>query len=127
VVDCGYIRSNAYDAAKRLLSLKERPTAFFCHDDNMALGAREAILQEGLKIPEDIALMGFDNIDTASLTGIDLTTIINNTSEMGEMGTGILIDKIEGATHDMVSKIVLEAKLVIRKSCGYHNLHGYAR
>lgn len=126
VVDCGYVRSNAYEAAKQLLGMKDRPTAFFCHDDNMALGVREAILGEGLKIPKDIALMGFDDIDTASLTGIDLTTISHNTCDMGEIGTRILIDKIEGATRDMVSKIVLEVKLVIRKSCGYY-LHGYVR
>ena len=127
VVDCGFVRSNAFEAAKQLLvGRKNRPTAFFCHDDNMALGVREAILGEGLKIAQDIALVGFDDIDIASLIGIDLTTISHKTSVMGEIGTGILIDKIEGTTHDMVSKIVLEAKLVIRKSCGYY-LHGYVR
>ncbi len=126
VVDCEYIRKKAYETARDLLAMKNYPTAFFCHDDNMALGAREAILEKGLRIPEDIALMGFDNIDTASLTGIDLTTIAHNTVDMGEMGTRILIDKIERATHDMVSKVVLEVKLVIRKSCGYR-LDGYVR
>ncbi|MEJ2589716.1 MAG: LacI family DNA-binding transcriptional regulator [Deltaproteobacteria bacterium] len=127
VVDCGYIRDRACKAAEQLLALESRPTAFFCHDDNMALGVREAILRAGLRIPEDVALMGFDDIDTGALNGIDLTTITNNTAEMGEVGTRILIDKIEGTTHDMVSKIVLEAKLVIRKSCGYEHSHGYVR
>ena len=83
-------------------------------------------MEKGLKIPDDIALMGFDDIDTASLTGIDLTTIAHNTADMGEMGARILIDKIEGVRHHMISKVVLEVKLVIRKSCGYQ-LHGYVR
>jgi len=127
VVDCGYIRSKALEAAKQIfVGMKKRPTAFFCGDDNMALGVRETILGEGLKIPQDIALVGCDNIDTASLKGIDLTTISHKTRVMGEIGTGILIDKIERTTHEMVSKIVLEANLVIRESCGYY-LKGYAR
>ncbi len=127
IVECGYVREKAYEATKRLLSGKNhRPSAFFCQDDNMALGAREAILGAGLKLPEDIALVGNDDIDTASLSGIDLTTIRQNQYEMGSLGVKILVDRIEGTTPAMVNKVVLEAKLVIRKSCGYH-LKGYVR
>ena len=126
VVECGYVREKAYNAAMRLLAMKNRPTAFFAQDDYMALGVREAVLSEGLKIPEDIALMGVDDIEMASLAGVDLTTISQKKYEMGVMGVEILINKIEKATPDMVNKIVLEPKLIIRKSCGYH-LRGYVR
>jgi LacI family transcriptional regulator len=126
VVECGYVRENAYNTAKRFFNMKNRPSAFFAQDDHMALGVREAVLSEGLRIPEDIALMGVDDIEMASLTGVDLTTISQNKYEMGVIGVEILINKIEKTTPDMVNKIVLEPKIVKRKSCGYH-LHGYVR
>jgi LacI family transcriptional regulator len=126
VVECGYVREKAYNAAKRLIAMKNRPTAFFAQDDHMALGVREAVLGEGLRIPEDVALMGADDIEMASLTGVDLTTISQNKYEMGVIGVEILINKIEKTTPDMVNKIVLEPKIVKRKSCGYH-LRGYVR
>ncbi len=127
MVECGYVRIKAYEATKRLLSGKNnRPSAFFCQDDNMALGAREAILSAGLRIPEDIALVGYDDIDTASLSGIDLTTVRQDQYEMGSLGVKTLLDRMEGKTPARVNKVVLEAKPVIRKSCGYH-LKGYVR
>jgi LacI family transcriptional regulator, galactose operon repressor len=126
VVECGYIRENAYEAAHRLLEIKNPPTAFFAQDDHMALGVREAVISKGLKIPEDIALMGVDDIDTASLTGVDLTTISQKKYAMGVMGVEILINKIEKNRSGMVNKIVLEAELIRRRSCGFH-LQGYIR
>ena len=125
-VECDYSRQQAYQAARRLLSLKKPPTAFFVQDDNMALGVREAVLTCGLRIPEDIAIIGFDDIDMASLTGIELTTISQKTYEMGVMATQILINKIDGEAPSMVNKVVLDAELIIRKSCGY-SLYGYRR
>jgi LacI family transcriptional regulator len=126
VVESGYVREKAYNAAKRLLAIKNRPTAFFAQDDYMALGVREAVLNEGLSIPEEVALMGVDDIEMASLTGVELTTISQKKYEMGVMGVQILINKIKNATPHMVNKVVLEANLIRRKSCGYH-LRGYTR
>ena len=126
VVESGYVRENAYKAADRILEMRNPPTAFFAQDDHMALGVREAVLKKGLKIPEEIALMGVDDIEMASLTGVDLTTISQKKYEMGVMGVEILIHKIEKNAPHMVSKVVLEAELIKRKSCGYH-LQGYIR
>jgi len=126
VVECNYVRENAYKATKRLIAVKNHPTAFFAQDDNMALGVREAILGEELRIPEDIALMGVDNVGMTSLTGVDLTTIPQNIHRMGTTSTKNLIDKIEGADSDMVNQIIMEPKITIRKSCGFY-LKGYVR
>lgn len=126
VIECGWSRRRAFDAARHLLGLKERPEAFFVHDDHMALGVREAVLGMGLRVPEDVALMGIDDIEMASLTGVDLTTISQEKYDMGVMGTKILIDKIEANTPPMVNKIMLKPRLMIRKTCGYH-LRGYVR
>lgn len=126
VVECDFVRKKAYNAAKQLLAMKNPPTAFFAQDDYMALGVREAVLSEGLRIPEDAALMGVDDTDTASLTGVDLTTIRQKNYEMGALGVEILSNKIEKTTVDMVNKIVLKVDIIKRKSCGYH-LRGYVR
>jgi len=126
VVECGWSRRRAFDAAQHLLGVKERPEAFFVHDDHMALGVREAVLGMGLRMPEDIALLGIDDIEMASLTGVDLSTISQKKYDMGVMGTKILIDKIEGNTPRLVNKIMLEPRLMIRKTCGFH-LKGYVR
>jgi LacI family transcriptional regulator len=125
LVDCGYVRENAYKAAKRMMAMKNRPTAIFAQDDNMAIGAREAILGGKLRIPEDVALMGVDNVQMASLTGVDLTTVSQNIYQMGITGARILINKIEEES-DMVNQVIMEPKLVIRKSCGFH-IKGYVR
>jgi LacI family transcriptional regulator len=125
VVECRWSRKRAFDAAQQLLGSRERrPEAFFVHDDHMALGVREAVLGMGLRIPEDISLLGIDDIEMASLTGVDLSTISQKKYDMGVMGTRILIDKIEGNTPPMVNKIMLQPRLMIRKTCGYH-LRGY--
>jgi len=126
VVEGGYQRDLAYRAARGLLAMEAPPTAYFAHDDYMAIGVREALLEKGLRIPEDVALMGFDDTEIASFTGIDLTTISQKKYEMGAKGAEILIEKVEGAMPGMVHQVILEAQLVIRKSCG-HQLSGYKR
>jgi len=126
VVEGGYQRHLAYRAAKRLLAMETPPTAYFAHDDYMAIGVREAILEKGLRIPQDVALMGFDDTEIASFAGIELTTISQKKYEMGAKGAEILIKKVEGVLSGIVQQLILEAQLVIRKSCGHH-LHGYIR
>ncbi|MDM8539543.1 LacI family DNA-binding transcriptional regulator [Desulfococcaceae bacterium HSG9] len=126
IKECRYSRSQAYAAAVQLLKLKNRPTAFYTEDDTMAIGVRDAVLEAGLRIPEDIALVGFDNIEMSALTGVDITTIKQRKYEMGVTGVTVLIDKIEKAKPHIVNKAVLEPELIIRKSCGYHP-NGYKR
>ena len=126
VVECGYMREMAYKATKRLLANKQRPTAFFAQDDNMALGVREAILGEELRIPEDVALIGVDNTQVTSLTGVELTTIPQNIHQMGITGAETLINKIEGSAYEMVNQVIMEPKMVIRKTCGFYP-EGYVR
>lgn len=121
-----YSRQTAFNEAKRLIKLKKPPTAIFAHDDNMALGVREALLNSGLKIPEDVALIGMDDIEVGALTGIELTTISQEKYEMGSIGVKIIVNSIEKNTPPLVEKVVLEADLIIRKTCGHYRT-GYNR
>lgn len=119
IVECRFSKELAYHATKRFLSMNKSPTAIFAENDFMALGVREAILDTGLKIPEDIALVGFDDIAVAALRGVEITTISQKKYEMGSLAVKILIDKIEKKPPPMVSQIVLEPEIIVRNSCGY--------
>ena len=118
IMDCGFSRDRAVKGARRLLAMKNPPTAIFAQDDNMALGVREVVLGAGRRIPEDLALVGFDDIDMASLTGIELTTVNQKIGEMGALSAKVLVDKIEKKDTPLVNKIVLQPEMIVRKSCG---------
>jgi LacI family transcriptional regulator len=126
-VECGFSREKAYTAAKTILSRKNRPTAILIQGDNMAIGVREAAYEMGIKIPEDIAIVGLDDIDISSLAGIELTTVSQNQYKMGATAVQLLVKKIKGEEDSGVSsKIVLESDLIIRKTCGFHQ-KGYVK
>jgi LacI family transcriptional regulator len=116
---CNYSKELAYRATQKLLSLRNPPTAIFCENDYMALSARDAILDKGLRIPGNMALMGFDDIAETALKGVEITTVSQKKYEMGTLAVKVLIDKIERGSPRMASQIILEPELIIRKSCGY--------
>jgi DNA-binding LacI/PurR family transcriptional regulator len=126
VVECGFLREKACKAAKLLLAMKKPPTSFFCRDDIMAIGVREAVLGANLQIPQEVALIGMNDIEMASLTGVDLTTIRQNIYQMGIAGAEVLINRIQRTTSKIVNQVIIDSDLVIRKSCGF-SLTGYVR
>ncbi|MHB8770266.1 MAG: LacI family DNA-binding transcriptional regulator [Syntrophales bacterium] len=121
IVECSFSKEKAYEATRKLLTHgSSRPTAIFAQNDYMALGAREAVFDTGLRIPEDVALVGFDDIVASSLRGIELTTISQQKYEMGTAAVEILRNRIEDSTA-AARQICLPPAIVIRKSCGYYN------
>lgn len=103
------------------LGSSRRPSAIVCGNDDMALGAYEAILDAGLKVGRDIAVVGFNNIKTTSLKRIEITTISQKSQEMGQLAATRLIERIENPDMDESEpyRKVLDPQLIIRKSCGY--------
>lgn len=114
-----FTKATGYEGAKALLTMKERPEAIFGGNDCIAMGVIDAVEELGLRIPHDVAVVGFDDTDFASNRRIKLTTIGYKKYEMGSIGVQILIDHIERRGVDYVHRVVLEPKLVIRESCGY--------
>ena len=117
-----YFKMSGYIATNELLNMpkKKYPTAIFVSNDEMALGALEAIMDIGLRVPEDISLVGFNDVEAASLPSIALTTISLNANEMGRLGAQRLIDKIEKKKgYSKRFQVILEPELIIRKSCGF--------
>jgi LacI family transcriptional regulator len=100
-----------------LLKLPRRPTAIFTNDD-LAMGALRAVYDGGLRVPEDIALVGFDDIEYAAHTTPPLTTIAVPKEEMGRLAVRQAIAQMEQAEQYVYSTTVVAHSLVIRSSCG---------
>lgn len=103
-------------AMQRLLSYQ--PTAVFAASDMMAVGALKAIREAGLNVPEDIALVGFDDIPLASMVDPPLTTVRQPIEHLGSMAVELLISMLESPKAGSVHRVVLPTELVIRTSCG---------
>ena len=124
VFEGDFLKASGMSAARRFSSMTHRPTAVFAVNDYMALGAMEGFIEEGFRIPHDMALVGFNDIEISRMRNIELTTIGQKTYEMGAIAVKALVEKIEGEARGVVKQIILEPELVIRKSCG-HALWGY--
>lgn len=93
IVDSTYTREGGRMAAKRLFSLNERPSAIFCANDDMALGIYDEALDQGIRIPEDIAVGGFDNLDISEDLKPSLSTIAQPFSKIGEIAAESMINQ----------------------------------
>ncbi len=111
-----YTRKTGYDCAKKLLNLPHPPTAIFAANDESAIGVMEAAREAGLRIPEDLSIVGFDNIpQTAHLTP-PLTTVDQSIDKMGYIATEMLIQLIQGKPlENRLHKI--PTRLIVRDSC----------
>jgi LacI family transcriptional regulator len=109
-----------YEAARRMLGRKDRPTALFCYNDRMAMGAYRAAAELGLSIPADLSVVGFDDQELiAANLYPGLTTVALPHYEMGAWAAGNLIDAIEGKTDLALMALhptVLDCPLVRRDS-----------
>jgi LacI family transcriptional regulator len=102
----------------RLLGLEERPTAVFTVNNLVALGAIEAVRAAGLEVPDDVALVCFDDIEYASRLYPFLTAMEQPAQTFGTLGTQLLLERIEGRGPERRHEVVLPGEFMIRKSCG---------
>jgi LacI family transcriptional regulator len=102
----------------RLLEVEERPTAVFTVNNLVALGAIEAVRAAGLDLPDDVALVCFDDIEFASRLYPFLTAMEQPAQTFGTLGTQLLLERIEGRGPDRRHEVVLPGEFIIRKSCG---------
>lgn len=113
----GYRMENGRIAMHTLLALEEPPTAVFCYNDIMAIGALRAAHEHGLRIPQDISISGFDDIIESSFTFPALTTVRQPKFDMGRQGMELLLRLIASGSVDEVEKVPpLDVELVVRES-----------
>jgi DNA-binding LacI/PurR family transcriptional regulator len=112
-----YSAESGFIAMQKLLKRKQRPTALFAGNDTIAMGAMAAIHQHGLRIPEDIAVVGYDDIPTAPFMVPPLSTMRVSALEHGQQAVQTLNGLLQGERPSVLVK-TLETPLVIRESCG---------
>jgi DNA-binding LacI/PurR family transcriptional regulator len=107
---------SGYEIGQRFLTLTQKPDAMFAYKDLAALGFQQAILDQGLKVPDDVAIVGFDDIELGQYAPVPLTTVHQPTAEIGAIAVETLIKRIEGKEAKV--RTILKPKLVLRESCG---------
>jgi len=106
---------DGYERTKQMLEKNIDFTAIFAYNDMMAFGSMQAIKERGLKIPEDIGLVGYDDIPFCSLTNPALTTIRLKKQDLGLESVKLLLSRINGR-HKKIKKIMLNVELIVRKT-----------
>lgn len=107
-----------YPFAKELLKRKRPFTALFAYNDISAIGSICAFQESGMRVPEDISVVGFDDIQTAAYMVPSLTTVKQPLLQMGQVAARALVEEIEGRTKD-IPEIVIKPELVVRKSTAH--------
>jgi LacI family transcriptional regulator len=115
---CGFTEHDGYQAMKLWLEEGNVPHAVFAANDPAAIGAMRAITDNGLRVPEDIAIVGSGNIHYGDMLRVQLTTVEWSKNEMGDAAARLLIEIIEGNKQAMNQHVMVEPKLVLRESCG---------
>ncbi len=106
-----------YPFAKQLLARKQPFTALFAYNDISAIGSICAFQEAGLRVPADVSVVGFDDIQAAAFTSPTLTTVRQPLERMGEIAASTLLDRIEGRA-EYVPEIAIEPQFVVRQSTG---------
>jgi LacI family transcriptional regulator len=106
-----------YPFAKQLLARKHPFTALFAYNDISAIGSIWAIKEMGLRVPEDISVVGFDDIPGAAYANPGLTTVRQPLMRMGQIAAQTIVDQIEGRA-EYVPEIAIEPEFVVRASTG---------
>jgi LacI family transcriptional regulator len=117
VIAGAFNEKGGYTAMWHLLHQYPIPDAVFAASDQMAIGAMAAIHEQGLRVPKDIALVGFDDIEAARYTYPPLTTVHQDMLGQGQLAVRVLLDRINGVASTAKTRI-LPADLAIRQSCG---------
>lgn len=114
--DGDFTETTGYSRAKELLALHPRPTAVFAANDLMALGAMVSMREAGLRVPEDVAVVGFDNIPAARLAYPTLTTVAQHPEQMGQRAAEMLLERINGQAPPHARREEMPFELIIRES-----------
>jgi DNA-binding LacI/PurR family transcriptional regulator len=111
-----YQREDGYKATRQLLARNERPDALFCFNDLMAMGALRALYEEGIQVPEEIAVIGIDDIADGRFGTPTLTTIAFNKKKIAELSVSFLIGRISGERTTPPEQVEVDFTLIPRES-----------
>lgn len=119
---CGFFESSGYEAMQAWIKQGKLPSAIFATNDPAAIGAIRALLAAGIRVPQDVAIVGAGNIHYGDLLRVPLTTITWNKTEMGQVAArllfGFFTPNNNNKRHGQNAIVRLKPELVVRESCG---------
>jgi len=119
IVPSGFMASDGYRSMKRALSLRPRIDAVFCANDPSAIGAMKAVWEAGLRVPDDIAIVGAGDVIHGELLKVPLTTVSWSRVELGREAAELLLNAAErNGNGNEPRRVIIPPHLVIRESCG---------
>lgn len=118
IADAGWSSATGGEAMRRLLHLRQPPTAVVTSSDTLALGALKAARDKGARVPRDLALVSFDDPPFGELLDPPVTALRRNDREMGELAASLLLHALENGATGPPTEVRLPAELVVRASCG---------
>jgi LacI family transcriptional regulator len=124
VVDGDFTEESGYRAGKQLLAAAKRPTAVFAANDMMAVGCMYALIESGVRVPDDIGLAGFDDIPISRYVNPPLTTVRVRIADLGRSALERLAMRLENPDAAQPLAETLGCEIVVRASCGVTaNIH----
>jgi LacI family transcriptional regulator len=118
IVRSGFMESNGHDAMQQLLALRPRVDAVFAANDPAAIGAMKAIWNAGLRVPEDIAVVGAGDVAYGDLLRVPLTTVSWSKEAVGKEAANLLLDQMGPHPSGPFRRVVVPPHLIVRGSCG---------
>jgi LacI family transcriptional regulator len=106
------------EAAGEIVQLpaRSRPTAVFCANDLLALGVLQQMTRSRIRVPEDVAIVGYDDIDFAAAAAVPVTSVRQPRQQLGRTAAELLIDEVDNAAQHQHRQVVFEPELVVRES-----------
>ncbi|HDP99619.1 MAG TPA: LacI family transcriptional regulator, partial [bacterium] len=118
IINVGSYIENGYQSGKKFYSRQsKRPSAVFCYNDLVAIGLINALIESNIKVPDQVSVIGVDDIDICGSIKIPLTTIHVPAYEIGRKASELLIRQIQNSDQLLNEKIILKTRLVQRNSC----------
>ncbi|MBE3072046.1 MAG: LacI family DNA-binding transcriptional regulator [Acidobacteria bacterium] len=117
-VRAGLMESDGYRAMKRLLGVRPRIDAVFAVNDPVAIGAMKAIWEAGLRVPDDVAVVGAGDIALGDLLRVPLTTVSWSREELGRHAATLLLAHLDDPSKTPPRRVIVAPRLIVRESCG---------
>lgn len=116
ILEAGHEDASGYQAMQQLLKKRPRPDGVFCFNDPVAVGAVRAILEAGLSVPQDIAVVGAANMHYSDILRIPLSTVDQGTTEMGEQAAAMLLACMAARSPLAPRQVIVPPRLIVRAS-----------
>lgn len=107
-----------YQVGLKIATMTSPPTGLVCSDDEVAIGAMRACREKGIRVPNDLAIVGFDDLPVAQFAEVPLTTIGHPTDQAGRRAAELLLSDMTSGGLSSPQMVILEPELIVRESCG---------